>query len=45
MLPNARLDEPPWPDTEAVDSEVGRRFVGWPALAPVLHEWANQALG
>jgi pimeloyl-ACP methyl ester carboxylesterase len=51
LLPNARLVEPPWPDTEWNDRSSARAggvgeglFVGWPALAPVLHDWAQEAL-
>jgi hypothetical protein len=51
LLPNARLVEPPWPDTEWNDRSAARPggsgeglFVGWPALAPILDEWAAQAL-
>jgi len=45
MLPNAKLVEPPWPDTVWIDSQIGRRFVTWPALAPILHDWAGTTLG
>jgi pimeloyl-ACP methyl ester carboxylesterase len=52
LLPNARLIEPPWGDTEWNDRSAARAggkgeglFVGWPALAPVLQEWADEALG
>lgn len=45
LLPNAQLSEPPWRDTEAVVSQPGRRFVSWPILAPVLHDWAANTLG
>src|SRR4051812_12199644 len=52
LLPNARLVEPPWGDTEWIDRSSARAggrgeglFAGWPALAPVLHEWADDALG
>jgi pimeloyl-ACP methyl ester carboxylesterase len=45
LLPNARLVEPPWEDTEWLDSNIGRRFVNWPRLAPILHQWANEAIG
>jgi pimeloyl-ACP methyl ester carboxylesterase len=51
LLPNARLVEPPWPDTEWNDRSAARPggggeglFVGWPTLAPILHEWAQEAL-
>jgi pimeloyl-ACP methyl ester carboxylesterase len=41
LLPHAQLLEPPWPDTVWIDSELGRRFVRWPELAPILHDWAG----
>ena len=41
LLPNAQLLEPPWPDTVWNDSELGRRFVRWPELTPLLHDWAE----
>jgi pimeloyl-ACP methyl ester carboxylesterase len=44
LLPNARLEEPPWPDREWMDSKIGYRFVNWYLLAPILHEWAKQTL-
>lgn len=44
-LPNGELVEPPWADTEWIDSKLGFRFVNWPRLAPILNEWANKALG
>jgi pimeloyl-ACP methyl ester carboxylesterase len=51
LLPNARLAEPPWGDTEWNDRSSARPggggeglFVGWPALAPLLHDWAEGAL-
>jgi pimeloyl-ACP methyl ester carboxylesterase len=44
LLPNAELVEPPWSDTEWIGSQVGQRFVSWPRLAPVLHEWAGSVL-
>jgi len=51
LLPGARLVEPPWPDTEWNDRSSARAggvgeglFVGWPALAPILHDWALEAL-
>lgn len=40
LMPNAQLREPPFPDRVWIDSELGRRFVTWPLLAPVLHDWA-----
>jgi len=52
LLPNARLVEPPWGDTEWNDRSSARPgasgeglFVGWPALAPVLQDWADEVLG
>jgi len=51
LLPSARLVEPPWPDTEWNDRSSARPggageglFVGWPKLAPILHDWAQEAL-
>jgi hypothetical protein len=44
MLPNSRIIEPPWGDREAVDSLPTRRFEKWPLLAPILHDWAAEAL-
>lgn len=46
LLPNARLVEPPWPDTEWVDrhTEEAQReglFARWPLLAPPLLDWAS----
>jgi hypothetical protein len=43
-LPNAELVEPPWADTEWIDSKIGYRFVNWPRLAPILDDWARKAL-
>jgi pimeloyl-ACP methyl ester carboxylesterase len=47
LLPNARLVEPPWPDTEWIDRARGlwQEFERWPLLAPQLVEWANTTLG
>jgi pimeloyl-ACP methyl ester carboxylesterase len=52
LLPNARLVEPPWGDTEWNDRSAARPggrgeglFIGWPALAPVLQDWADEVLG
>jgi pimeloyl-ACP methyl ester carboxylesterase len=45
LLPNALLKEPPWPDREWMDSQIGYRFVNWYRLAPILNDWANQTLG
>jgi pimeloyl-ACP methyl ester carboxylesterase len=44
LLPNADLVEPPWGDREWVDSQIGRRFVSWPRLAPLLNQWAAKIL-
>ncbi|MGZ4759770.1 MAG: alpha/beta fold hydrolase [Acidimicrobiales bacterium] len=51
LLPNARLVEPPWGDTEWRErqaarnsGEAGGPFVRWPLLAPILHDWANDVL-
>jgi pimeloyl-ACP methyl ester carboxylesterase len=51
LLPNARLVEPPWGDTEWNDRSAARLggsgeglFLGWPALAPVLQDWADEVL-
>lgn len=48
LLPDARLVEPPWGDTEWRErqaarnsGEAGGLFVRWPLLAPILHDWAN----
>jgi pimeloyl-ACP methyl ester carboxylesterase len=51
MIPEARLVEPPWPDTEWYDGWL-RRLDGrqaspwenWPLLAPSLLEWASDVL-
>lgn len=49
-LPNARLVEPPWPDTEWVDRQVatatgeGTLFSRWHLLAPQLTAWADEVL-
>jgi pimeloyl-ACP methyl ester carboxylesterase len=49
LLPNAKLVEPPWGDNEWNERSSARPgargeglFVGWPALAPLLLEWAAQ---
>jgi pimeloyl-ACP methyl ester carboxylesterase len=46
LLPNARLVEPPWPDTEWIDRAAGKweGFERWPLLAPQLVDWANATL-
>jgi pimeloyl-ACP methyl ester carboxylesterase len=45
-LPNARLVEPPWGDTEWNDRHTAGDglFVRWPLLAPALQEWAQDVL-
>ena len=52
LLPNARLAEPPWGDNEWNERSAARPggrgeglFGGWPALAPMLHAWADEVLG
>jgi pimeloyl-ACP methyl ester carboxylesterase len=52
LLPNARLAEPPWGDNEWNERSAAPPggqgdglFAGWPALAPVLQDWAEEALG
>jgi pimeloyl-ACP methyl ester carboxylesterase len=51
-LPNARLVEPPWGDSEWNERSAGRPgergeglFVGWPRLAPLLLDWAKDTIG
>jgi pimeloyl-ACP methyl ester carboxylesterase len=51
VLPEARLVEPPWGDDEWNERSAARPasrgeglFVGWPGLAPVLLDWAAEAL-
>jgi pimeloyl-ACP methyl ester carboxylesterase len=51
IIPNARLVEPPWPDTEWIDGQTRRAhgdqhgaFERWPLLAPQLLEWATSEL-
>ena len=51
LLPSARLAEPPWPDTEWNERSAARPggggeglFVGWPALAPILQDWADETV-
>jgi pimeloyl-ACP methyl ester carboxylesterase len=48
LLPNARLVEPPWGDNEWNERSTTRRdeglFAGWPKLAPILVEWADEVL-
>jgi pimeloyl-ACP methyl ester carboxylesterase len=52
LLPNARLEEPPWGDTEWLERQAERTsgaapglFVRWPLLAPQLLAWAGEELG
>ena len=52
LLPDARLVEPPWGDSEWNHRSAARPggrgeglFAGWPALAPILADWATEALG
>lgn len=49
LLPSATLVEPPWGDNEWNERSSARPgargeglFVGWPALAPMLVEWAEK---
>lgn len=49
LLPNAVLQEPPWPDTEWRDRhtpEAAREglFARWPLLAPILLRWSRETL-
>jgi pimeloyl-ACP methyl ester carboxylesterase len=49
LLPNARLAGPPWGDREWIERQAEREklgglFVRWPLLAPLLCEWATEAL-
>jgi pimeloyl-ACP methyl ester carboxylesterase len=49
LLPNSRLIEPPWGDTEWMDRHTPQAreegiFVRWPLLAPQLLEWAGESL-
>ena len=51
LIPNARLVEPPWPDTEWIDGSARRAagtqhgaFERWPLLAPQLLEWAAEVI-
>jgi pimeloyl-ACP methyl ester carboxylesterase len=44
LLPNGELVEPPWTDTEWIDSKIGHRFDNWPRVAPILDEWARKSL-
>jgi pimeloyl-ACP methyl ester carboxylesterase len=52
LLPNARLVEPPWGDSEWPERQAARTsgeapglFVRWPLLAPILADWADDVLG
>jgi pimeloyl-ACP methyl ester carboxylesterase len=50
LLPNSRLVEPPWGDTEWVErmaaaAEGEGLFARWPLLAPALSDWADEVLG
>ena len=52
LLPHARLAEPPWGDNEWHERSAARPggvgeglFAGWPKLAPVLQDWADDVLG
>jgi pimeloyl-ACP methyl ester carboxylesterase len=50
LLPNAKLVEPPWGDTEWVDRQAARAdsgegiFSRWPLLAPQLLDWAEEEI-
>ena len=51
LLPNSRLVEPPWGNNEWNERSASRPggageglFVGWPKLAPVLQDWAEETL-
>jgi pimeloyl-ACP methyl ester carboxylesterase len=47
LLPNARLVEPPWGDREWIERQGTRDeglFARWPRLAPILTDWARDAL-
>jgi pimeloyl-ACP methyl ester carboxylesterase len=50
VLPGARLVEPPWGDREWLERQEARLqgeglFARWPLLAPMLQDWASDALG
>jgi pimeloyl-ACP methyl ester carboxylesterase len=52
LLPDARLVDPPWDDAEWNERSASRPggrgeglFSGWPRLAPMLQEWADEVLG
>lgn len=52
LLPNSRLVEPPWGDTEWLERQAAVAegtadglFVRWPLLAPQLQDWAKDAVG
>lgn len=51
LLPNSRLVEPPWGDNEWNERSAARQggrgeglFSGWPKLAPLLQEWAEETV-
>jgi pimeloyl-ACP methyl ester carboxylesterase len=50
LLPNVRLVEPPWGDREWIErgesriASGGSLFERWPLLAPILTDWAGEAL-
>jgi pimeloyl-ACP methyl ester carboxylesterase len=51
LLPNSRLVEPPWGNNEWNERSAARPggageglFAGWPKLAPVLQDWAEETL-
>lgn len=50
LLPNAVLREPPWGDREWIERHAPAEakkglFVRWPLLAPLLLDWAREAVG
>ena len=49
LLPDSRLVEPPWPDTEWIDGSTRRAhgnqqgaFERWPLLAPQILQWTEE---
>jgi hypothetical protein len=45
VLPNVRVVDPPWPDTEWVDRRAAGGDVAsahWPRLAAALQQWADE---
>jgi pimeloyl-ACP methyl ester carboxylesterase len=50
VLPNSRLVEPPWGDREWLERGEAREqrgeglFARWPLLAPILQDWADEAV-